>query len=104
MNELVRLENGEYGLVQDAVDTIVAIENQIKTLKEAQDGYKETLLKIMEEHDIKDIDIPELKVTRVLPTTKETFDSKRFRSENPDLYDEYVNISEVKSSIRIKVK
>ena len=33
----------------------------------------------------------------------ETFDSKTFRKDHPDLYDEYVSISMVKASVRMKV-
>ena len=73
MNELVKLENGKYGLVKDAVDTITTVENEIKKLKEMQDNYKEQLLKVMEENDILKIEIPELTITRKAPTTRETF-------------------------------
>lgn len=104
MNDLVVLEDGRYGLVQDAVDTIVTIENEIKKLKDMQDAYKERLLSLMEEKDIKEIDIPELKITRKFASTKETLDSKRLRAEQPDLYDEYVKITDVKGSILVKVK
>lgn len=104
MNDLVVLEDGRYGLVQDAVDTIVTIENDIKKLKDMQDAYKERLLSLMEEKDIKEIDIPELKITRKFASTKETLDSKRLRAEQPDLYDEYVKITDVKGSILVKVK
>ena len=104
MNDLVKLENGKYGLVNDAVVTITTIENEIKRLKEIQDNYKQVLLEKMEEIDVKEIDIPELKITRKLATTRESLDSKRLRAEHPDLYDEYVNITDVKGSITIKVK
>lgn len=104
MKELVLLENGEYGLVVDVVDTIITIEKQIKKLKEIQDGYKENILKAMEEYDVKEIDIPELKITRKFATTRESLDSKRLRTEHPDIYDEYVNITDVKGSIIVKVK
>lgn len=104
MNELVKLEDGRYGLVQDAIDTITTIENEISKLKEVQDTYKERLLSLMEKYDVKEIDIPELKVTRKFATTRESLDSKRLRAEQPDVYDEYCKISEVKGSITIKVK
>ena len=104
MQELIKLEDGRYGLVQDAIDTITTIENEIKKLKEMQDNYKERLLSLMEEYDVKEIDIPELKITRKFATTRESLDSKRLRAEHPDLFDEYVNITEVKGSITIKVK
>ncbi len=104
MNELVKLENGKYGLVKDAVDTITTIENEIKKLKEMQDNYKEQLLKVMEENDILKIEIPELTITRKAPTTRETLDSKALKEDMPEIYDEYVKISDVKGSITIKVK
>lgn len=104
MNELVKLENGEYGLVKDAVDTITTIENEIKKLKEMQDNYKEQLLKVMEENDILKIEIPELTITRKAPTTRETLDSKALKEDMPEIYDEYVKISDVKGAITIKLK
>ena len=104
MNELVKLENGEYGLLKDAVDTITTIENEIKKLKEMQDNYKEKLLRVMEENDILKIDIPELTITRKAPTTRESLDSKALKEELPDIYDAYCKISPVKGSITIKVK
>lgn len=104
MNEIVKLENGEYGLVKDAVTTIVTIENEIKRLKECQDVYRERILKTMEDDNIVKIDIPELTIIRKEATTRETLDSKRLRAEHPDLYDEYVNLSNVKGSITIKLK
>jgi hypothetical protein len=104
MQELIKLENGEYGLSNDVITTIIDIETEIKKLKELQDNYKEILLNKMEEENIIKIDIPELTITRVPETTRETFDSKRLKKDNPDLYDEYINISPVKSSIRVKVK
>lgn len=104
MNELVKLEDGKYGLVQDAIDTITTIENQIKELKGMQDTYKERLLNLMEEYGVKEIDIPELKITRKFATTRETLNGKKLRAEHPDLYDAYVEITDVKGSITIKVK
>ena len=58
----------------------------------------------MEQKNIIKIDTPELAITYVADTTKETFDSKLFREQNPDLFDAYVKITPVKSSIRIKIK
>lgn len=104
MNNLVRLDNGEYGLASDVIVTIMAIEKEIKKLKELQDNYKEQLLRDMEENEVLKIDIPELTITRKMPTTRESLDTKLLRAELPDVYDEYVRISDVKGSITIKVK
>lgn len=104
MNELIRLDNGEFGLVKDAVDTIMAVEKEIKNLKEMQDNYKEKLLMLMEEYDVLKIEIPELTITRKAPTTRESLDSKALKEELPDIYDTYCKISNVKGSLTIKVK
>ena len=104
MENLVKLDNGEYGLAKDVVVTVIAIEKEIKKLKEMQDYYKEELLKSMEENDVLKIDIPELTITRKLPTTRESLDSKLLKSEMPEIYDEYVKITDVKGSITVKIK
>lgn len=104
MNELIRLDNGEYGLVKDVVETIISVENEIKILKEMQDNYKEQLLKVMEDNDVLKIEIPELTITRKVPTTRESLDSKALKKELPDIYDTYCKISDVKGSLTIKVK
>jgi hypothetical protein len=58
----------------------------------------------MEAKGIIGIDTDELKITYIAPTDREKFDSKQFRSDHSELYDEYVSMIPVKSSIRIKVK
>lgn len=104
MKSMVKLENGEYGLVSDAINTIVEIEKQIKDLKALQDGYKENLLKEMEENNVLKIDTEELSISYVAPSTRETLDSKKLKEDLPDIYDLYVKFTDVKSSLRIKVK
>ena len=104
MKSMVKLENGEYGLVSDAINTIVEIEKQIKDLKALQDGYKESLLKEMEEKNVLKIDTEELSISYVAPSTRETLDSKKLKEDLPDIYDLYVKFTDVKSSLRIKVK
>ena len=104
MKSIVKLENGEYGLVSDAINTIVEIEKQIKDLKALQDSYKENLLKEMEENNVLKIDTEELSISYVAPSTRETLDSKKLKEDLPDIYDLYVKFTDVKSSLRIKVK
>ena len=104
MKSMVKLENGEYGLVSDAINTIVEIEKQIKDLKSLQDSYKEKLLKEMEENNVLKIDTEELSISYVAPSTRETLDSKKLKEDLPDIYDLYVKFTDVKSSLRIKVK
>ena len=102
--ELVKIDNGNAILAEDAIKTIVEIETMVKSLKAKQDEMKAILLEAMEANNLLKLDTPELLISYVAPSDRETFDSKRFKEEHQDLYDEYVNMTPVKSSIRIKVK
>lgn len=104
MNDLIKIDDENYGLVKETTDTIYSIEKQIQDLKALQDKYKATLLKEMEKVNCVNINTDKFVVTYVNPSYRETFDSKRFQKENKKLYDEYIKLSPVKSSIRIKLK
>lgn len=104
--EIIKMqENGlTYGLSDDISKQIAKFEIEIKQLKEKEDELKKAILAEMEKANILQINTDELLISYVQPTYKETFDSKKFREDHPDLYDEYIKMSDVKSSIRIKVK
>lgn len=106
MKELIVLENEAYSLTEDVATELVKITTLEKEIKVRKDNLKELLLMEMEQKQIKSIkdEINGITITYTAPTQKETFDSKKFRAEHSDLYDEYVGFSEVKSSIRVSVK
>ena len=72
--------------------------------EEEEDALKKAILEEIEEKGIIKIDTPDLLLSYVASTTRETLDSKAIREELPEIYDTYCKISPVKSSIRIKVK
>ena len=104
--ELIKVENGVSVLNAGASGELAKYERTIKELKAKQDDIKKMILEEMTAKNIKQIkdEVNNLTITYVNATTKEVFDSKRFRAENPALYDNYISISPVKSSIRISVK
>jgi len=79
-------------------------ETQIKEIERKQKEYKDALLKGMEERGIKKFEDNLVSITYVEPTTRVSLDSKKLKEEQPDTYIKYVNQSEVKASVRIKVK
>lgn len=83
---------------------IANVMRQLAELKEAEKVLKESLLSEMEKRNIKKIDTPKLTITYIDETTKESFDSKSFRADHRDLYDDYVKISDVKAYVKIGVK
>ena len=101
---LIKVENGIALLDPITSQKIAEFEKQIKILKELEDEVKESILKEMQEKNLIKVDTEELSINYIQETYRETFDSKLFKEQNPDLYDAYVKISIVKPSIRIKVK
>lgn len=91
-------------LNEDTTKAIITLENKIKELKDTEDALRQQILKEMEEKNIIKVDNGDLAITYVAETYKETFDSKTFKKDNESLYNQYVKISPVKASIRIKVK
>jgi hypothetical protein len=103
MDELIVYENNTALLNPEVSIKLAEFERMVKEVKEKQDELKQRILEEMESKGILSIKSPELTISYVAPTSRETFDSKTFRKDHPDLYDEYVNISLVRSSIRMKV-
>ena len=104
MNELITIESGTAILDAEAVRKIAEFEDTMNKLKQAEDKLKKDILAEMEEKNILKIENDTMTISYIGATGRETFNSKKFRSDNPDLDDEYVTISTVKSSIRIRVK
>lgn len=104
MNEIIVKSGGIAVLSDAACAEIIEIENAKKALKAREETLKSELLKAMEDNDIIKMVTSDFTVTRVLPTDRETFDTKRFREEHPDMYDDYVEMKPVKGSLRIKLK
>ena len=57
----------------------------------------------MEKKGIKKIESDDVVITYKESYDRESFDTKTFRKENEDLYDSYIKMTSVKSSIVIKV-
>lgn len=104
MNDLITITNGVAVLDSDISSRIADFERKLKDIKEAEDKLKQGVLEEMQEKGILKIETEEMTISYIAPTDRETFDSKRFRAEHEDLFDEYVRMSPVKASVRIKVK
>lgn len=101
---LIKVENNIALLEPETASAIALFEKQMKYIKEQEEMLKKAILEEMEAKGIIKIETDELSITYIAPTDRETFDSKSFRAEHPKMYDDFVRMSPVKSSIRIKVK
>lgn len=93
--------------LQKVTELEAFIQEQTEQLKQKQadmDTLKAYLLQQMVSSGVKKLDGEKVSVTYVEPYTKELFDSKRFKEEQPDLAEKYIKQSQVKESIKIKLK
>ena len=104
MNELITTTNEMPIIAREVEGQIAQLEVQAKAIKEKQEELRQALLEEMESKGIVKIDSEFLTLTYVQPTEREDFNKAKFRADNPDLYDEYVKMTPVKASLRIKVK
>ena len=109
MSNLTEIHNStglmENGTLSPAVtDQIVDFFSFVSELKKKEAELKEMLLDEMEKNGVIQIDIGKLLISYVPATDRESLDTKLLKKECPDVYNEYVKISEVKSSVRVKVR
>ena len=104
MDKLIRMEQNTALLNPEISSKLAEFERMAKEIKAKEDELKQRILAEMEEHCILKIETDELIINYIAPTSRETFDSKTFRKRHPNLYDEYVKISTVSASVRMKVK
>lgn len=110
--ELTKQLNTELIVVKDDValldlettKKIADFERKMKEIKDAEETLREMILEEMEEKGIKKIETEDFSITYRAPYDKESFQSKEFRAEHPDLYDSYVKMSPCKASVTIKLK
>lgn len=77
---------------------------EIAELEVKRDTFNQQLIEMFEQYGVSRWDNDYFTISKVDAYTKETFDGKRFKEEHPELHKEYVKQTEVKPSIRIKLK
>lgn len=102
-NFIVKKEDN-YQLADIITSELKMIDEEKKELKRKEDAIRETLLKEMEEKKILKLENENVSITYKAPTERETFRTKDFKKDLPDLYDTYVEFTPVKSSLLIKIK
>lgn len=75
-----------------------------QTLEQQNTDMRQSILEAMEQNEVKKFDGDLITITYVAPSERNTFDSKRFQEERPKTAEKYMRKTQVKSSIRLKVK
>ena len=104
MNDLIVKKEDNYQLTDAVISELKMIEEEKKELKEKKEKIREILLKEMEDKNILKLENENINITRKEPTERETFRTKDFKKDLPDLYDAYVEFTPVKGSLVIKIK
>lgn len=104
MNNIIERKDSDVTISEEVCEKIVSLEKQAKEIKKQQDSMKAEILDAMQKYGVLKLDNEFLKIAFIPEHDAEKFDSKAFKSENPDIYDSYVKLSKVKPSIRITVK
>ena len=104
-NEIVVLNsNGELTIAEKFTKELVKLETLSKDIELKRDEIKKKILDTMLENGITKLENDSILIFSKQATTSERFDSKKLKVDNPDLYDSYITIVDVKPSITIKVK
>lgn len=77
---------------------------QAKQAEEELENLKGFLIKAMRNNGVKKYETDNLVITYVAPTARKTIDSERLKKELPDIAQEYSKSSEVKETVRIKLR
>ena len=104
MNDLIEKKEDNYQLTDTIISELRLIDKEEKELKDKKEKIREILLKEMEDKNILKLENENISITYKAPTERETFRTKDFKKDLPDLYDTYVEFTPVKSSLLIKIK
>lgn len=104
MSDLITQKEGIAILDPETSRRIADFERKMKEIQRVEDEIRRVILEEMQEKKISKIETDELLITYTATTDRQTFDTKAFRKDQPDLYDEYIKISPVKESIKIRLK
>lgn len=104
INDFIVKKEDNYQLADIITSELKMIDEEKRELKRKEDAIREALLKEMEDKGIIKISDENISITYKAPTERETFRTKDFKKDLPDLYDTYVEFTPVKGSLLIKIK
>ena len=106
MNDLVRFEDGQMVIADEAVKQIVKFERGALKINMLKENIREQALAKMEELGIDKYVSPDcsLAINYFPERTSKRLDSTKLKKELPDIYAEYLKDSTTKSYVKLTVK
>lgn len=107
-NKLVaQLEKNQHAIVRLNKEIEAAVGAQVAKkdeLEKQNADMRDAIKQAMEENGVEKFDGDLITISYRKPSTRTSFDSKRFKEERPKTYEKYLKTSDVKSSITVKLK
>ena len=101
MNNLIKIQDGKITVAQEFLEEFKSL-NQARLKAEMMEKeLKQELREAMEAHGIKKWSNDYFQATYIAETERTSLDSKRLKTELPDIAEEYSRTSKVKSSVRV---
>lgn len=106
MNELIRVEENTLIVAEKYIEQIKDFERKRKLIDEKEKEFKEQLLEVMQEYEIKSYESPDksLQITYVPETVATTFDSKALWKDDFETYQKYLKDVNRKASVRMTIR
>lgn len=89
-------------VIRQYEDKLLGYLKMEKEIKEFKDKFNEVVLEYMRANGDKSYKTDNISITRVMETTKKTFDSKKFKEDCPELFKKYQKESVTKEHLLIK--
>ena len=103
-NIIVQNEDGSLVVKKQACEMIEGFERQMKEIKKQYEEYKAALKAAMEEYGVEKIDTDNFSVSYVAAYERNSLDSKAVETKYPEVFQECLKKSDVKSSVRVRLK
>ena len=103
MNDLITIENNELKLLDEGIKEIKKFQKAKIQLNLMEEKIKKMFLDLMEQTGTTRFTSPDgtFKVTYIAETISSTFDSKKLKEENPDLYEKYKKETTRKAYVKL---
>lgn len=104
MDLLMTSESSPLVDVLNEYESVTNALNEMKRLKDQEKELRKNLLELMQEYNIKKIDNESVTISVKDGYVRTGLDSKRFKEEQPELFEQYKKETQVAESITIKLK
>lgn len=100
--EEIKVEEKRFDV--SSLERLALIKKQMEELEKEESELKASIMESMKTNGLDKIESDIIDITYVAPFERETFDSKKFKVDNPEMYEAYKRMSKVSESLKIKVK